>query len=213
MASGKLIWDHSPGVNIFKLLMRIRRDELPQIPENLCDEGKDFLGKCFVKDLRKLWMAEMLLSHPSVSNYDIVLVEDKEELFCDSGLIDTTTCLATTVAAVYENKSQTPLEESKCGPTLGMEDWESVLSESPSQEQSILRLIMSDIDDPFLGLNKLLQSGCGFDKQDLEFSVGWGEENEYGFRDSWGCGCRLGCVPRRRLTERFDRNPNGGTTL
>ncbi|ONI20449.1 hypothetical protein PRUPE_2G016400 [Prunus persica] len=54
MASGKLIWDHSPGVNIFKLLMRIRRDELPQIPENLCEEGKDFLGKCFVKDLRKL---------------------------------------------------------------------------------------------------------------------------------------------------------------
>ncbi|BFG41669.1 hypothetical protein CerSpe_279430 [Prunus speciosa] len=51
MESGKWIWDHSPGVNIFKLLMR------------------------------KLWTAEMLLSHPFVSDYDTVLVEDKEELF------------------------------------------------------------------------------------------------------------------------------------
>ncbi|KAL6270268.1 hypothetical protein ACE6H2_027179 [Prunus campanulata] len=51
MESGKSIWDHSPGVNIFKLLMR------------------------------KLWTAEMLLSHPFVSDYDTVLVEDKEELF------------------------------------------------------------------------------------------------------------------------------------
>ncbi|PQM36055.1 mitogen-activated protein kinase kinase kinase 5 [Prunus yedoensis var. nudiflora] len=48
--SGKPIWDHSLGVNIFKLLMR------------------------------KLWTADMLLSHPFVSDYDTVLVEDKGEL-------------------------------------------------------------------------------------------------------------------------------------
>ncbi|KAL7203756.1 hypothetical protein ACSBR2_016920 [Camellia fascicularis] len=51
----------------------------------------------------------------------------------------------------------------KCG--LGMEDWESMLSESaaasPSQEQSDLRWIMGDVDDPSMGLNKLLQSGGG----------------------------------------------------
>ncbi|KAH0991294.1 hypothetical protein GBA52_002777 [Prunus armeniaca] len=70
MASGKPIWDHSLGVNIFKLLMRIRRDELAQILEDLCEEGKDFIGKCFAMDLRKLWTAEMLLSHPFVSDYD-----------------------------------------------------------------------------------------------------------------------------------------------
>ncbi|BBH05075.1 mitogen-activated protein kinase kinase kinase 19, partial [Prunus dulcis] len=45
MESGKPIWDHNLGVNIFKLLMRIRRDELEKIPEDLCKEGKDFLGK------------------------------------------------------------------------------------------------------------------------------------------------------------------------
>ncbi|XP_010258971.1 PREDICTED: scarecrow-like protein 6 [Nelumbo nucifera] len=48
----------------------------------------------------------------------------------------------------------------KCG--LGMEDWESVLSESaasPSQEQSLLRWIMGDVDDPTSGLKHLLQGG------------------------------------------------------
>lgn len=55
-----------------------------------------------------------------------------------------------------------------------MEDWESVLSESPGQEQSILRLIMSDIEDPSLGLNTLLQSSSGSDHhhQNLEFGGG-----------------------------------------
>ncbi|XP_068343169.1 scarecrow-like protein 6 isoform X2 [Pyrus communis] len=80
----------------------------------------------------------------------------------------------TTTAAGVENPSQTPLEEQKCGPSLGMEDWESVLSESPGQEQSILRLIMSDIEDPSLGLNTLLQSSSGSDHhhQNLEFGCG-----------------------------------------
>ncbi|KAK8974325.1 hypothetical protein V6N11_034689 [Hibiscus sabdariffa] len=58
----------------------------------------------------------------------------------------------------------------KCG--LGMEDWESVLPGSPSQEQSILRLIMGDVDDPSVGLNKILQSGGG--SQDMEFNAGFG---------------------------------------
>ncbi|CAK9159375.1 unnamed protein product [Ilex paraguariensis] len=59
----------------------------------------------------------------------------------------------------------------KCG--LEMEDWEGVLSDSvaasPSQEQSILRWIMGDVDDPSMGLNKVLQiSGPG----DFEFING-----------------------------------------
>ncbi|XP_019054166.1 PREDICTED: scarecrow-like protein 22 [Nelumbo nucifera] len=48
----------------------------------------------------------------------------------------------------------------KC--VLGMEDWESMLSESassPSQEQSLLRWIMGDVDDPSSGLKHLLQGG------------------------------------------------------
>lgn len=52
MASGKLVWDHKPGANMFKVLLRIGGDEMPQIPEDLSEEGKYFLGKCFVKDPR-----------------------------------------------------------------------------------------------------------------------------------------------------------------
>ncbi|XP_039058031.1 scarecrow-like protein 6 isoform X2 [Hibiscus syriacus] len=58
----------------------------------------------------------------------------------------------------------------KCG--LGMEDWECVLPGSPSQEQSILRLIMGDVDEPSMGLNKILQPGGG--SQDMEFNAGFG---------------------------------------
>ncbi|GMI69688.1 ARABIDOPSIS THALIANA HAIRY MERISTEM 3, LOST MERISTEMS 3, HAIRY MERISTEM 3 [Hibiscus trionum] len=59
----------------------------------------------------------------------------------------------------------------KCG--SGMEDWESVMPGSPSQDQSILRLIMGDIDDlSSMGLNKVLQSGGG--SQDMEFNAGFG---------------------------------------
>ncbi|XP_021280932.1 LOW QUALITY PROTEIN: scarecrow-like protein 27 [Herrania umbratica] len=73
--------------------------------------------------------------------------------------------------AVSGNKNSQSVDmEGKCG--LGMEDWESVLPGSPSQEQSILRLIMGDIEDPSMGLNKILQSGAG--SQDMEFNAGFG---------------------------------------
>ncbi|XP_022897183.1 scarecrow-like protein 6 [Olea europaea var. sylvestris] len=62
-----------------------------------------------------------------------------------------------------------------------MDDWESVLSESvaasPSQEQSILRWIMGDVEDPSMGsLNKVLQivSGPMPPPPDFEFNGGFG---------------------------------------
>ncbi|KAG5411873.1 hypothetical protein IGI04_008192 [Brassica rapa subsp. trilocularis] len=41
--------------------------ELPRIPENLSGQGRDFLSKCFVKDPKKRWTAEMLLNHPFIA--------------------------------------------------------------------------------------------------------------------------------------------------
>ncbi|KAL2514018.1 scarecrow-like protein 6 [Forsythia ovata] len=61
-----------------------------------------------------------------------------------------------------------------------MEEWESVLSESavasPSQEHSILRWIMGDVDDPEMGsLNKVLQFGTAPPPTaDFEFNGGFG---------------------------------------
>ncbi|KAG2672259.1 hypothetical protein I3760_13G031800 [Carya illinoinensis] len=97
------------------------------------------------------------------------------------GSTDTTTnttgvaaTAASAAAAASQNPSHTGLDiGEKCG--LGMEDWEGVLSESsPGQEQSILRLIMGDIEDPSVGLNKLLQGGSIGSHQDIEFNAGFG---------------------------------------
>ncbi|PHU13525.1 hypothetical protein BC332_14730 [Capsicum chinense] len=68
MATGNPVWR---CLDIAKLLMVIGvGDQLPEIPEELSEEGKDFLGKCFVKDPRKRWTAEMLLKHPFVADQD-----------------------------------------------------------------------------------------------------------------------------------------------
>ncbi|KAL9385648.1 hypothetical protein Peur_022658 [Populus x canadensis] len=73
-----------------------------------------------------------------------------------------------------------PCVDEKCGQQLGMEDWESVLPGSPSQEQSILRLIMGDIEDPSVGLHKLLQSGSR--SEDMEHASGFGVVDQvFGF--------------------------------
>ncbi|TKY63673.1 Scarecrow protein 6 [Spatholobus suberectus] len=68
--------------------------------------------------------------------------------------------------APTENPPQESLETSpeKCG--IRMEDWEG-------QDQSILRLIMGDVEDPSAGLSKLLQStACG--SQSVDFNAGFG---------------------------------------
>ncbi|KAF5736155.1 mitogen-activated protein kinase kinase kinase YODA-like [Tripterygium wilfordii] len=78
MVTGKNAWNCGPEANVFKLLIRIGTgDELPVIPDELSEEGKDFLGKCFVKDHRERWTAEMLLNHPFVAaSEDFIVVND-----------------------------------------------------------------------------------------------------------------------------------------
>jgi len=77
---------------------------------------------------------------------------------------------STTGAAAAKDKNIPQVEGKRCG----MEDWESVLSESPSQDQdhSILKLIMEDIEDASMGLSKLLQVGTSnsHSQQDVEFN-------------------------------------------
>ncbi|XP_047163722.1 mitogen-activated protein kinase kinase kinase 20-like [Vigna umbellata] len=69
MVTGKPAWKVEKGSSMWSLMLRIGvGEETPEIPENLSIEGKDFIGKCFVKDPRKRWSAEMLLKHPFVSD-------------------------------------------------------------------------------------------------------------------------------------------------
>lgn len=65
MITGNPVWNCS---DIGNLLMKIGvGTEIPEIPEKLSEEGKDFLGKCFLRDPTKRWTAEMLLDHPFVN--------------------------------------------------------------------------------------------------------------------------------------------------
>ncbi|ESQ31192.1 hypothetical protein EUTSA_v10004510mg [Eutrema salsugineum] len=68
MFSGQTAWSFKEGSNFMSLLIRIGvGDELPMIPMDLSEQGRDFLSKCFVKDPKKRWTAEMLLNHPFVA--------------------------------------------------------------------------------------------------------------------------------------------------
>ncbi|XP_004298643.1 PREDICTED: scarecrow-like protein 6 [Fragaria vesca subsp. vesca] len=64
----------------------------------------------------------------------------------------------------------------RCG-GLGLEDWETMLSEtaaSPGQDHSLLRWISGDVDDASFGLKQLLQSGNNSHSLELDGNVGLG---------------------------------------
>ncbi|CAA7019446.1 unnamed protein product [Microthlaspi erraticum] len=110
MFSGKTAWSVKEGSNFVSLLMRIGvGEELPKIPEELSEEGKDFVSKCFVKDPERRWTAEMLLNHPFVA------VDQREEF----------------VAKVDEKVATSP----RC--PFEFYDWESVSSDSQMQSQPL----------------------------------------------------------------------------
>ncbi|XP_055804428.1 mitogen-activated protein kinase kinase kinase 20-like [Solanum dulcamara] len=82
MATGNPAWRCS---DIAKLLMTIGLgDQLPEIPEKLSEEGKDFLEKCFVKDPKKRWTAEMLLKHPFVADQDDTVSLNDERCYSET---------------------------------------------------------------------------------------------------------------------------------
>lgn len=66
MITGTPVWDCS---DVGALLMKIGVGAgIPEIPAKLSDDGKDFIAKCFLKDPRERWTAEMLLDHPFMKN-------------------------------------------------------------------------------------------------------------------------------------------------
>ncbi|XP_071933996.1 mitogen-activated protein kinase kinase kinase 20-like [Coffea arabica] len=62
MITGEPVWScRTIGELVSKILY-----EKPKIPENLCEEGKDFLARCFEATVPKRWTAEELLDHPFI---------------------------------------------------------------------------------------------------------------------------------------------------
>ncbi|KAG9155262.1 hypothetical protein Leryth_026679 [Lithospermum erythrorhizon] len=75
MVTGASAW---PCSDVAGLMMKIGGgEEVPEMPRELSDEGKDFLEKCFAKDPKKRWTAEMLLNHSFVyDTLDIDFIEN-----------------------------------------------------------------------------------------------------------------------------------------
>lgn len=72
MITGEPAWNES---DMLMLTIRIGvGEELPKIPEELSQEGKDFLEKCFIKDPLRRWTADMLFKHPFISDVETVSV-------------------------------------------------------------------------------------------------------------------------------------------
>ncbi|MQM23039.1 hypothetical protein Taro_056100 [Colocasia esculenta] len=68
MATGMPAWRYGGRATTSAaapLLLHIGSDEeLPEIPEELSEEGRDFLGRCFVRKPSERLTVEMLLGHP-----------------------------------------------------------------------------------------------------------------------------------------------------
>ncbi|GLJ08694.1 hypothetical protein SUGI_0093830 [Cryptomeria japonica] len=74
MSTGQPPW--GSNLHPFTAMYRIGfSEELPEMPQYLSAEGKDFLEKCLRRDPRQRWSCEQLLAHPFVSEASPVLNE------------------------------------------------------------------------------------------------------------------------------------------
>ncbi|KAL3722128.1 hypothetical protein ACJRO7_034483 [Eucalyptus globulus] len=86
MATGRLPWGSRVESNAYALMIRIGvGDEIPEIPEGLSEQGKDFLMKCFAKNPKKRWTARMLLKHPFLA---VDCLNSDEEVVRDCGVVE-----------------------------------------------------------------------------------------------------------------------------
>ncbi|WCJ40344.1 mitogen-activated protein kinase kinase kinase 20 [Euphorbia peplus] len=94
MLTGKQVCDPTPGMTKDEIFRKISdRCELPQIPANISEEGKNFLKSCLVRNPMFRFTARMLLNHAFVSGTsgDKIgesLEEERVELQGDEKRID-----------------------------------------------------------------------------------------------------------------------------
>ncbi|MQL95381.1 hypothetical protein Taro_028044 [Colocasia esculenta] len=61
MATGCLPWHGIEDIHRIAF-----SDDMPEVPCNISDDARDFLGRCLSRDPRQRWSAEELLHHPLV---------------------------------------------------------------------------------------------------------------------------------------------------
>ena len=69
MITGRPPWPCDQNTKIGSILIKIGcTNQVPEIPNRVSKEAKDFLNKCLVRDPNARWTADMLLGHPFVTN-------------------------------------------------------------------------------------------------------------------------------------------------
>ncbi|KAI9089267.1 hypothetical protein K1719_029546 [Acacia pycnantha] len=144
MLTGKPAWDFKDESNIFSLLMRIGLgEELPEIPNDMSEDGKDFLRRCLVKDPRKRWTAEKLLEHPFVADETVSLERVKEPLTSPTSHFDFPDWVSNTTTSALNSpesddwcewKFESPCLSSTCSPEDRLR--ELVTAETPNWSES-----------------------------------------------------------------------------
>ncbi|KAJ4965471.1 hypothetical protein NE237_017320 [Protea cynaroides] len=80
MVMGRSAWKCRAGTEAGALLFQIGfGDDLPDIPEEMSEQGKDFLRRCFVRDPSKRWTAGMLLNHSFVAQDSVLLPQSEKQ--------------------------------------------------------------------------------------------------------------------------------------
>ncbi|KAA0059705.1 mitogen-activated protein kinase kinase kinase ANP1-like [Cucumis melo var. makuwa] len=78
MISGKSAWDDCKDSK--QLMIKLLDNKImPTIPGELSEQGKDFIKKCFIRNYKERWTAEMLLQHPYLNEENEAPMNNKNE--------------------------------------------------------------------------------------------------------------------------------------
>ncbi|KAL8205266.1 hypothetical protein R6Q57_008817 [Mikania cordata] len=61
--------------------------EIPAIPDELCNQAKDFVSNCLIRDPKKRWTTTELLKHPFIQQFD----DNSQQIMCENLRTDSPT--------------------------------------------------------------------------------------------------------------------------
>ncbi|XP_052204099.1 mitogen-activated protein kinase kinase kinase 20-like [Diospyros lotus] len=84
MLTGKSVWEYRefwvPGRQVPPGARKPRNSQKTQIPQNLSDEGRDFVMNCLDRRSERMQTAERLLNHPFIIGEPNGVVDDEDEM-------------------------------------------------------------------------------------------------------------------------------------